>query len=109
MKNTIPSFSTKRNNLVIYSFFAISFTLFLTYVDEGNNNFEWMTSPLEWVSFIVYFSGILFGQILLEKKILKRYSGKGKVLISTFGGILVGIPIVFGFFAITYFLGQIFY
>ena len=107
MKEVVLSSSSK-NSWLTYSFFAISFTLLITYFDEGNNNFEWMNNPLDWLSFIVYASGILFGQILLEKKILKRYSGKGKVMMSVFGGIVIGIPIALIFFLIVYLLTQLF-
>ena len=80
----------------------------MTYVDEGLNSFEWMNNPLDWISFIVYVLGILLGQILLEKKILKRYSGKGKVMLSAFGGIAIGIPVAFIFFLIVYLLTLLF-
>jgi hypothetical protein len=94
--------SVQKINWIVYSSIAIGFNLFMTYVDEGLNSFEWMRNPLDWISFIVYVLGIMLGQVILEKKILKRYTGKGKLLLSSFGGVIIGIPIVFLFMLMVY-------
>jgi len=108
MEKEVLMRDTKKSNWVIYLSSSILLTLFLLYIDEGENNFEWINDPLNWLSFIVYSSGIIGGQFLFEKRILKRYSGNGKLIISAFGGLVVGVPIIFLLFLITFLLGKLF-
>jgi len=70
-------------------------TIFLLYIDEGLNNFSWMTDPLNWISFLIYITGIVMGQLFFENILLKNYRKKGKIFISLFGGLIIGVLFVF--------------
>ena len=70
-------------------------TFFLLYIDEGLNNFSWMTDPLNWISFLIYITGIVMGQLFFENILLKNYRKKGKIFISLFGGLIIGVLFVF--------------
>ena len=100
--------NSKNINLFIYIISAITLTMFLLYVDEGLNNFTWMTDPLNWVSFLIYASGIVAGQLFFENILLKNYKRQGKVLMSLFGGLLTGAFFIFLFLLLFAFIIQLF-
>ena len=105
MEKRISMSNTKKSNLLLYLSTSLIFILIVSFLDEGANNFEWMNNPLDWISFFAFVVAIFLGQILFEKRILKNYAVKGKVLISILGGILLGFS---SFFLITYLIVSIF-
>ena len=46
MEKEVLMRDTKKSNWVIYLSSSILLTLFLLYIDEGENNFEWINDPL---------------------------------------------------------------
>ena len=91
MEKLILISDTKRSNLLIYLSSSLLLILVVSFIDEGANCFEWMNNSLDWISFFAYVVAIFLGQILFERKILKNYTGKGKIIMSILGGITVGL------------------
>ena len=87
--------NSKNINLAVYILSSITLTIFLLYVDEGLNNFSWMTDSLNWISFLIYTVGIVMGQLFFENILLKKFKKKGKIFISLFGGLIIGALFVF--------------
>ena len=81
---------TKKTNLLLYLSTSVLFILVISFIDEGVNSFEWMNNPLHWISFFAFVVAISLGQVLVEKRILKNKTAKGKTLISILGGIVLG-------------------
>jgi hypothetical protein len=55
--------------------FAIIFTLFLFYIDEGYYDFRWMKRAGNWVPFVIYVA-IIYGLYLFVSWIRTRVSKK---------------------------------
>jgi len=106
MENKTSMSDTKKTNLLLYLSTSVLFILVGSFIDEGVNSFEWMNNPLDWISFFAFVGSIFLGQVLVEKRILKNYTAKGKTLISILGGIVLGF---LSFFLITYILVSIFW
>jgi len=91
LRNRISS----KNNVLIYLISSMFVLLVLGYIDEGAYNFEWMKDAMNWLSFGLFVLANFLLQILFDKKILKNYTGKGKVLICAIGGVVIGPLILF--------------
>jgi len=105
MEKRISISDTKKSNLLLYLSTSILFIFIASFLDEGAYSFEWMNNPLDWISFFAFVAATFLGQILFEKRILKNYDVKAKVLISIVGGIILGL---FSFFLVTYLIVSIF-
>ena len=81
---------TKKSNLLLYLSVSNVLILLASFIDEGENSFKWMNNPLNWISFFAFVRVIFLGQVLVEKRILKNYTAKGKTLISVLGGFVIG-------------------
>ncbi len=75
-------------------------TTFLFYIDEGNNNFNWITNWGAWMIFMIYVLPLYFVQWLLFTFLLKRLKKPiGVILSISFGlifGLMFGIVVTFG-------------
>jgi len=98
MPGTVTSFTKRTENVWIHVACAIGVTLFLFYIDEGYYNFEWMQEASNWVAFLIYATGLLFGQAIASVIILKNYKGKHKTLYSCLLGIPLGLTLLLTFF-----------
>ena len=94
MIQTAPSTKTTSDRLPVLIISSILITLYLFYLDEGYYNFKWMTSVSNWIAFMVYALSIFIGQLFVSSVILKKYHGLGKVLLSVFGGAVIGVLFV---------------
>ncbi|MDI1356395.1 MAG: hypothetical protein PSX36_15875 [bacterium] len=81
---------------------AILLILFLFYIDEGYYNFKWMKEPGNWVAFVIYLLAFVFGQIISSFLILKKYTGKYRVILIS----LIGIPLGFGLIMLLFYLSN---
>lgn len=76
-------------------FWALTTTVIITTllfcVDEGKYNFEWVTNGFNWIAFAIYAIGILFGQIIVNLLLLRKYKGKYKLTYTCVFGTLLGL------------------
>lgn len=89
----------QKQELLIQAAISLMIVLYVSYIDEGYNDFRWMKNPGDWIFFFLY-SGFLFGiQLLASRLVLTNYHGRGRVLISLLIGLggLMGLIFLIGF------------
>lgn len=82
---------TPKTNLTIPATVSFLITTFLFYIDEGYYNFKWVLDPGNLFVFVIYFSGLLFGQLFVSVIILRKLFGTTKHVINGLVGIPLGI------------------
>jgi len=63
-KNSQTLTNLNRIELSIIGVIALTFTLYLSYIDEGNYDFRWVNEPVDWLFVGIYFgfiTSILYG------------------------------------------------
>lgn len=85
---------------LFYSLNAIGVNLYFSYIDEGANSFNWIQNEGDWLTFLVYALSILFGQVVVEKKLFSKY--KYKIALSMLVGTTLGYLTLFLVFLILY-------
>jgi protein-S-isoprenylcysteine O-methyltransferase Ste14 len=89
---------TNESLLLLVSAAAITFALF--FIDEGYYDFRWMKNPGNWIAFVAYVLILFVGQLAVQKLVLSKYRGSGKLAISMVGGTALVLLILFGIYSI---------
>lgn len=95
---TSEKHSNSKENFIAPLIFALATTFFLFFIDEGYYNLNWMQNIGNWIAFVIYTIGLLFGQVIANLLILRNYKGKRKTILSAVIGIPLGIAFVVGLF-----------
>ncbi len=98
MNATFISTSAKQDKVWVHVLCSVLVTMLLFFIDEGAYNFDWMNSPGNWIAFLIYFIGLLFGQAIASVLLLANYKGKHKTLYACLLGIPVGLTLLLTWF-----------
>jgi len=94
MTTTILTKESVNKELRYYLINTLFITNILFFIDEGYNDFRWMSNVGNWIIFIVYVL-IIFGiQTLLSQVILRRFISQNKRIISILIGTIIGIALL---------------
>ncbi len=96
MTARILSHSKQGENIALPLISSLLITLFLFFIDEGYYNFDWMFSTFNWVPFFIYAFCIFTAQVFVSVILLKKYTGKGKGIISVVLGTFLALVFLVG-------------
>ncbi|MFC7358201.1 hypothetical protein ACFQO1_10905 [Jejudonia soesokkakensis] len=77
---------------------AIVFALLLGFIDEGYYNFNFLKDPGSIIALLIYGTFIFLCQYLVYGLFFKKAHFKGKLLVSIFFGIMLGLVLALLFF-----------
>lgn len=99
MGRSIQQNSSKdTRSLYRYAISATVLTFLVFCLDEGANNFNWITNYGNWIVFVIYASFVLFGQVLFAHFILKKKNTSSTHLLCILVGGLFGFMLAVAFF-----------
>jgi ABC-type iron transport system FetAB permease component len=73
---------------------AVALTLFLSYIDEGFYNLNWMLEWDNWLAFVIYVALFWTFQTLLSKLSKRTTKGTLQTWLSTFSGTILALILV---------------
>jgi hypothetical protein len=84
---------------LIHLVFALAATTFVFYADEGYNNFKWMFSIGNWVTFAIYSTFFILIQKAVQWSVMKQFNGYLQAFLSALMGsffLMLALFILFG-------------
>jgi len=90
------SFLSKINSTYLLIVSSLLITLLLSFIEEGNYNFQWIYDFGSWIAFFLYSIVFFFFQFLVFHIVLKKYQNAGKILLSILIGTSIGLLFMLG-------------
>lgn len=78
---------------------AVLVSLFLFFLDEGYNSFQWMARWGNWVVFVIYVLVLFSTQALILRFMAGTDMGRNMARITSLAGVPIGLAILFMLFS----------